>query len=75
MKNLNGYVQALFNRQLAPTAFKVALIVGTILFTINHGAAVVRGNMNRNRWLSGLLTYLVPYCVNIHGQYVSRDRH
>ncbi len=49
MKNLNGYVKTFFNRQLAPTAFKVALIVGTILFTINHGTAVVRGNMNRDR--------------------------
>lgn len=75
MKNLNGYIQALFNRQLAPTAFKVALIVGTILFILNHGAAVVQGKMNRDRWLSALLTYLVPYCVNIHGQYVSSNRY
>ncbi|MEQ8754126.1 MAG: nitrate/nitrite transporter NrtS [Coleofasciculus sp. G1-WW12-02] len=24
--------------------------------------------------MSGLLTYLVPYGVNIHGQYISRSR-
>ncbi|MGK7880058.1 MAG: nitrate/nitrite transporter NrtS [Crocosphaera sp.] len=25
-------------------------------------------------WLSGLLTYLVPYGVSIYGQYISRSR-
>lgn len=57
-----------------PMALKVAAIVGTVLFIINHGAALTQGKMTRSRWLSGLLTYLVPYAVNIHGQYVSRQR-
>ena len=74
MKKINRYLQALVDRQLDPTALKVALVVGSILFVINHGAAVVKGNMTCGRWLSGLLTYLVPYCVNIHGQYISRSR-
>ena len=68
MKQINRYLQALVNPKLAPTAIKVALVVGTVLFAINHGTAVLKGNMTRNRWLSGMLTYLVPYCVNIHGQ-------
>lgn len=58
-----------------PTALKVALVVGTVLFAINHGSALVQGKMTRSRWVLGLLTYLVPYAVNIHGQYVHRDRH
>ncbi|MFP4104039.1 MAG: nitrate/nitrite transporter NrtS [Coleofasciculus sp.] len=49
-------------------------MVGSILFMINHGSAVVQGKMTRDRWISGLLTYLVPYGVNIHGQYISRSR-
>ncbi|WP_446410817.1 nitrate/nitrite transporter NrtS [Coleofasciculus sp.] len=53
---------------------KVAAVVGSILFMINHGSAVVQGKMTRDRWISGLLTYLVPYGVNIHGQYISRSR-
>ncbi|WP_416209821.1 nitrate/nitrite transporter NrtS [Nodularia sp. LEGE 06071] len=27
--------------------------------------------MSRERWISATISYLVPYCVNIHGQYVS----
>ena len=57
-----------------PTAIKVSLVVGTIIFAINHGDAILNGKMTRQRWMSGLISYLVPYAVNIHGQYVSRSR-
>lgn len=70
-KFINGYFISLFNRQLAPTALKVALFVGTILFMINHGNALFRGQMTRDRWMAVFLTYCMPYLVNIHGQYVS----
>ncbi|MEM9092816.1 MAG: nitrate/nitrite transporter NrtS [Cyanobacteria bacterium P01_F01_bin.53] len=50
------------------TAIRVALFVGTLLFSINHGSALIDGDMSRDRWLSGLLTYLVPFTVSIHGQ-------
>lgn len=50
------------------TAIRVALIVGTILFTINHGSAVVAHEMSYGRWVSALLTYMVPFIVSIHGQ-------
>lgn len=59
---------------LAPTALRVALTVGTILFCINHGTAVLEGNMRRARWISAALTYVVPYSVSIHGQHTSRSR-
>ena len=61
MKKINRYLKALVDRQLAPSALKVALVVGSILFVINHGAAVVKGNMTRGRWLSALLTYLYQF--------------
>jgi len=64
----------LFDPKLAPTSLKVALLVGSILFVINHGAAMVQGDMSRDRWISAVLTYLVPYTVSIHGQAVSRSR-
>lgn len=57
-----------------PTALKVSAVVGSILFTINHGSALIKGQMNRTRWFSGGLTYIVPYCVSIHGQSASRTR-
>lgn len=71
---LAGYLAALGDRRLFPAALRVALVVGTLLFAINHGPTLVRGRLTRARVLSGLLTYVVPYCVNIHGQYVSRLR-
>ncbi|HBE19287.1 MAG TPA: hypothetical protein DEG17_20790 [Cyanobacteria bacterium UBA11149] len=64
----------LFDRRFAPTAIKVALVIGSLLFAINHGYALVNGEMNNNRWISGLLSYLVPYLVNIHGRFISRSR-
>ncbi|MDV2997505.1 MAG: hypothetical protein N4J56_007210 [Chroococcidiopsis sp. SAG 2025] len=60
---------------LRPDALKVALVVGSLLFAINHGGAVLRGEMTRERWLMGLFTYLMPYTVSIHGQNSTRSRH
>jgi len=34
----------------------VALVVGSLLFAINHGSAVLR-EMTRERWLMGLVPY------------------
>lgn len=59
---------------LRPAALKVA-VVGSLLFAINHGGAVLRGEMTRERWLMGLFIYLMPYTVSIHGQYSTRSRH
>ncbi|HEY9802386.1 MAG TPA: nitrate/nitrite transporter NrtS [Leptolyngbyaceae cyanobacterium] len=75
MKNKNfvrQYLSSLFDMQLMPTAFKVALFIGSLLFTINHGWAVLTGHMTSERWISGGLTYIVPYMVSIHGQYIGR---
>lgn len=72
--SLRGYVRSLGDPSLAPTAVRVAVLVGSVLFVINHGAAVLAGAMTRERWIAACLTYLVPYAVNIHGQYISRSR-
>lgn len=71
---MKEFSKALLDPTLAPTALRVALVVGSLLFSINHGAAVAKGEMNRMRWLSGLITYVIPYSVNIHGQSRSRSR-
>lgn len=69
---MNQLFHLFLDPKLAPTALRVSLVVGSILFTINHGAALAKGEMTRSRWLSGLITYLVPYSVSIHGQHTSR---
>ncbi|MDJ0606099.1 nitrate/nitrite transporter NrtS [Microcystis sp. M53602_WE12] len=74
MKGSIGYFRPLLSPQFAPTGIRVAVVVGTILLTINHGYAVIIGRMTGDRWLAALLTYLVPYLVNVHGQYSSYHR-
>ncbi len=56
-------------------ALKVALIVGTLLFGINHGKAVYEGQMTAERWVSVFLSYLVPYCVYIVGKDSNKKAH
>jgi hypothetical protein len=57
-----------------PTAMKVSLVVGSVLFVVNHGAAVIEGEMSIERWISAAVTYLVPYTVSVHGQFVAKSR-
>lgn len=68
---IKGYFASLIEPKFVPTALKVAVVIGSVLFTINHGSALLHGNMSRDRWISAGLTYIVPYFVNIHGQYIS----
>ena len=41
-----------------------AVVVGTILVAINHGDAIVRGDIEWLRLLKIVLTVLVPYAVS-----------
>jgi hypothetical protein len=72
---MKAYLLALRNPDMMPTALRVAFIVGTLLFSINHGSAALQGKMSRARWFSAIITYAVPYCVNIHGQLSSQRKH
>ena len=45
-------------------AVKFACVVGLILITINHGYAIVRGEVTAGRILQMGLTVLVPYTVS-----------
>ena len=45
-------------------ALRYAVIVGEILVTINHGGAIVRGDVPLARLAQMLLTVMVPYCVS-----------
>jgi hypothetical protein len=74
MRSLKAYDCSPLDPQLAPTAIKVTLTVGSTLLIINHGAAILNQTMTGDRWAAALLTYIVPYMVNIHGQYISRAR-
>ena len=45
-------------------AIKYALVVGAVLIAINHGDAILRGDMNADHLFKMALTVLVPYCVS-----------
>ncbi len=45
-------------------AIKYAIIVGAVLITINHGDAILRGNLTVDRLFKMALTVVVPYCVS-----------
>jgi hypothetical protein len=74
MKFILGYLRSLVAPEFASTAIKVALVVGTVLLMINHGTAIYHRAMTADRWLGVLITYIVPYLVNVHGQYSSHHR-
>ena len=66
------YLVSLFDPEFVSTGLKTALVVGSLLFIINHGLALSRGEMTTERWISVLITYLMPYLVNVYGQYSYR---
>ena len=74
MKTIMRFYAVWTNPSLIPTAIRVALVVGSILFLINHGSAIVKGEMSRDRWIAGLSTYLIPYTVSVHGQYTQSKK-
>lgn len=52
------------SRDVVRRALGMAAIVGALLITINHGDALLRGDVDRARILKMALTLLVPYCVS-----------
>lgn len=74
MRAFQVYISSLFDKEFIPTGLKTAVFVGSILFLINHGFAFLRGEMNRERWISVGMTYLMPYLVNVYGQHAYRRK-
>lgn len=74
MNVIKEYLGSLFDQEFISTGLKTALIVGSLLFLINHGAAFSRGEINRERWISVFFNYLMPYLVSVYGQYAYRRK-
>ena len=45
-------------------ALRIAVIVGTLLISINHGDKILSGSLQDGDWLKMFLTYFVPYGVS-----------
>lgn len=59
---MNGLLYAFRSASIRRSAFRVALVVGTLLNTINQGGAIWNGA--DIDWFHGLLNYLVPFLVS-----------
>jgi hypothetical protein len=59
-----SWLELAASRAVERRALVMAAIVGALLITINHGDALVRGDVDRTRLLKMALTLLVPYCVS-----------
>ena len=44
---------------------KFAVVVGAVLITINHGDAIVAGELTRTNYVKMVLTVIVPYVVSV----------
>lgn len=50
--------------EVVKRALFYAVVVGLLLIGINHGDAILRGDVNRTRILKMGLTVIVPYMVS-----------
>jgi hypothetical protein len=48
-------------------SLKTALVVGTVLVTINYGPTLVYGGLPSSAWWRIPLNYVVPFCVATWG--------
>ena len=44
-------------------SLRIAVVVGSILVTINYGDRILAGTLGSVEWIKIGLTYCVPYCV------------
>jgi hypothetical protein len=61
---MREWIQVARRPTVVRRALKYALVVGAILVTINHGEAIVRGDVSLGRLLRIVLTVSVPYMVS-----------
>jgi hypothetical protein len=53
-----------FEARIVRRALAFAVVVGSVLIAINHGDALLAGELGGTRWLKMGLTLLVPYVVS-----------
>lgn len=63
---LHKYLSIALSNEVAVTALRLALVVGTILAIINHGAEILQGTLTKGNIYQIALTYLVPYSVSTY---------
>ena len=59
-----GALRLAFEAGVVRRALAFAVVVGSVLIVINHGDAILTGDVGPGRWLKMGLTVLVPYVVS-----------
>jgi len=62
--SLRHWLRIAFQRSVVRRGLLYAVGVGSVLVSINHGDAILRGDVGRGRLLRIALTVLVPYLVS-----------
>jgi hypothetical protein len=73
MHHLYAIRWSLQDRNARRVALSVALVVGLCLNAINQGIPLLLGEqMTIGRWISAIVTPVVPFFVSCHGQGMRR---
>ena len=64
---VRGAAGMMFRRSTLRKTIRIALIVGTILSTINQGYLIWGGRANYVTWIRVVANYIVPFCVSSTG--------
>jgi len=58
---MTRFIKTALSRHIVINAFKIAMVVGTLLNMVNQGERLLQGGTIS--WLHLMLNYLVSYCV------------
>lgn len=61
---MRDWLRLAFSPVVVKQALIIAAVVGTILVLLNHGPALMSGEISRGRIAQIVLTVFVPYCVS-----------
>ncbi len=61
---MKEFIALCITKPVIKRASLTALVVGAILIIINHGDALLRGQVDANRLFKIILTVFVPYLVS-----------
>ena len=66
MSDTQSWLALAASRSVVRRALGMAAVVGALLIAINHGDAILRGEVDSGRLAKMALTLLVPYCVSTY---------
>lgn len=70
-----GWFALAFRRSVVRRALRTAALVGCVLIAINHGDALLAGDVDAGRLARMLLTLLVPYLVSTTSSVAAMREH